>query len=167
MTYVVPFTDAIIFLSTCPIISTFSPLSHGLLNSQTASRMLCRTLPPSHAPPSLVQLIFFILDANPANAHTRDTKGRESPKPPQSSVQAESSHSSAHSQYLPGGSLYRKSLSDNSAGNPRGDTPVPQWLQEWETKWENITGEGKPSSMLLHKHEQRCCCLPSSAKPKL
>ena len=25
--------------------------------------------------------------------------------------------------------------------NPRGNMPVPQWLEEWENKWQQISGK--------------------------
>lgn len=54
---------------------------------------------------------------------------------------------SAAGSYLPGSDEYRKLMGNNIAGNPRGDTPVRQWLKEWEKEWKSLTDEPKSCSM--------------------
>jgi len=31
-------------------------------------------------------------------------------------------------------------IDDARRDNPRGNTPVPEWLREWDNKWERING---------------------------
>ena len=40
--------------------------------------------------------------------------------------------------YLPGGKKYLGGVTPN----PRQDMGIPQWLHEWESKWNRVTGEG-------------------------
>ena len=44
----------------------------------------------------------------------------------------------AAADYLPGGDRYKNFQESNVSGNPRGDKPIPQWLREWEKKWQDI-----------------------------
>ena len=34
-----------------------------------------------------------------------------------------------------------KLLNNHNGGNPRGDTPVAEWLEEWEKNWQRISGD--------------------------
>ena len=39
--------------------------------------------------------------------------------------------------------MYKNMTEWNSLSvNPRGNMPVSKWLQEWEKKWQQISGEG-------------------------
>ena len=40
--------------------------------------------------------------------------------------------------YLPGGKKYLGSVTPN----PRQGMGIPQWLKEWELKWNRVTREG-------------------------
>ncbi len=54
----------------------------------------------------------------------------------------EPSEPSKASEYLPGGQMYQNMISSATVENPRNETPVPQWLHEWEQKWDRSIGEG-------------------------
>lgn len=42
--------------------------------------------------------------------------------------------------FLPGGKAWQRSVSAvASNGNPRRNTPMPQWIQEWEEDWERAS----------------------------
>ncbi|MCJ1450381.1 hypothetical protein MMC28_000712 [Mycoblastus sanguinarius] len=48
--------------------------------------------------------------------------------------------------HLPGGQQYQETLDKiRQNDSPRQGTPVPQWLHEWEEKWQRLGGEGKPN----------------------
>ncbi|KAL2052505.1 hypothetical protein ABVK25_007065 [Lepraria finkii] len=69
-----------------------------------------------------------------------DSKPKDGRKP----VPVDGPQSPAPKDYLPGGHIYRDALNNmRRHGNPRQGAPVPQWICEWEEKWQRITSEGK------------------------
>lgn len=47
--------------------------------------------------------------------------------------------------FLPGGQEYQEGLV-NASKNPRGSTPVPQWLREWEKNWNKASDKSGPDT---------------------
>lgn len=81
-----------------------------------------------------------------ANTYIRAPDKKDNTGSSEASSQAQTSTAAAAAgQYLPGGSMYQKDLGSNAA-NPRGNTPVAQWLQEWEEKWNASNDKSEPNS---------------------
>ena len=59
------------------------------------------------------------------------------------------SESAKAGDYLPGGRRYQDMIGRMTAGNPREDASMPQWMHEWEQKWQHIIGEGKKDGWCL------------------
>ncbi len=85
------------------------------------------------------------LTATLANFHFRGSNQKGSTKSGEAASQTQKSPSTP-GQYLPGGKIYNGYLGSSVGENPRGNRSIPQWLQEWERKWDAITGDSKPES---------------------
>ena len=48
-------------------------------------------------------------------------------------------------QYLPGGDKYNDFLDSKAMDKPRGNKSVVEWLDEWDKKWDAISGSSKAS----------------------
>ena len=60
-------------------------------------------------------------------------------------------------------------IDSNLNDNPRHDMPVPQWIMEWEKKWDRMhsgkeSKSGKGGEAAITKEVQR---MTISSKPKL
>ena len=81
-----------------------------------------------------------------ADIGLRDSNCKDSTKPGWTSPSAEKASSAAR-QYLPGGIKYNNFLSSRLGDMPRGHKSVPEWLDEWERKWDAITDSSTLNSM--------------------
>lgn len=77
------------------------------------------------------------------NIRARDSNDSDNVKAHKRPAQAEGTQCPARNELLPGGDKYKSYLDINTGNNPRASTPVPQWLQLWEKKWQSVTGKTK------------------------
>lgn len=103
------------------------------------SRMPSQTLPLCSSPSIIL-----------AHARKKSLNLASDPKPkngPNPAPAAQNAQAPAHSSlsardHLPGGQMYHDHINNvYRDGNPRQRMPVPQWLREWEEKWQRIPNQ--------------------------
>ena len=106
--------------------------SHPQCQSLSRNRSLCCWI-----------AIQFSSDLHRAKISARDTRSDVDSRT--SCATSNSNPSSAAYEFL-SNSNKCQTLTGSHIGNPRGTTPVPDWLEKWERNWQTLTGEREPKS---------------------
>ena len=99
-------------------------------------------LVPCHKCCQPQSIIFWILEFNVASGKTCRSSSSSEPKIKDGKKPASAGQYPSAKDHLPGGQKYVNAVDAvYGNGNPRQGKPVPQWLREWEEKWQRITSE--------------------------